>query len=367
MSLKCMGQPTQMQKKVKKIIKNQKDKLPLGKSSGKQAPRQSVPRITNETIAAHREEVLSGARKYIYPLQHSKHRIVGISIALFVVAVIAFFSYTFLALYRFHTTSTFMYRVTQVIPFPVAKAGSSWVAYENYLFEVRRYMHYYQNQQQVDFNSESGKSQLKSFQKTALDNAINNAYIKQLAKEHGVTVDRADVNDQIALLRAQNRIGGNDQVFEDVLKEYWGWSRADFERELRQQLLAQKVVSKLDTQAHDKAKQYLAQVQGGADFAEVAKQHSDDPMAKQNGGEYPFIIEANNKVLHPRLLSTLQSMQPNEVSEVIEVPTGLEIVKMLENNDGKIRAAHIVVQFKPIKEYVDTARKEQGSSRFIAP
>ncbi len=26
-----------------------------------------VPRITNENVAEHREEVLSGARKYIYP------------------------------------------------------------------------------------------------------------------------------------------------------------------------------------------------------------------------------------------------------------------------------------------------------------
>src|ERR1039458_1937006 len=33
----------------------------------------NVPRITNETVIDHREEALSSARKYIYPLQHSKH------------------------------------------------------------------------------------------------------------------------------------------------------------------------------------------------------------------------------------------------------------------------------------------------------
>ena len=36
----------------------------------------NVPRITNETVIDHREEVLSSARKYIYPLQHSKHLVV---------------------------------------------------------------------------------------------------------------------------------------------------------------------------------------------------------------------------------------------------------------------------------------------------
>src|SRR5579863_6773102 len=59
---------------------------------------QAVPRITNETVAEHREAVLSSARKYIYPLRHSSHKIVTISVSLFVVVVVLFFSYCMLAL-----------------------------------------------------------------------------------------------------------------------------------------------------------------------------------------------------------------------------------------------------------------------------
>src|SRR5690606_34551935 len=69
-----------------------------------------VARVTNDTVAEHREEVLGAARKYIYPLQHSRHRIVIISVSILVAVVLAFFTYTLLALYRFHATSTFMYR-----------------------------------------------------------------------------------------------------------------------------------------------------------------------------------------------------------------------------------------------------------------
>src|SRR5665213_2865120 len=76
---------------------------------------QSLPRITNDTVAEHREEVLSGARKYIYPLQHSKHHIVLISSSLFAAVVIAFLAYCGLALYKFQTNSGFLYGVTQVI------------------------------------------------------------------------------------------------------------------------------------------------------------------------------------------------------------------------------------------------------------
>src|SRR5882757_7659075 len=55
---------------------------------------ENVPKITNETIAEHREDVLKGARKYKYPLQHSKHRIIIISTVLLCVAVVGFFAYT---------------------------------------------------------------------------------------------------------------------------------------------------------------------------------------------------------------------------------------------------------------------------------
>src|SRR5687768_1307391 len=85
----------------------------------------SVPRITNETVTEHREEVLSSARKYIYPLQHSKHSIVRISIGILAAVAIAFLAYCSVSLYKFQATSGFIYDVTRVLPFPVAKAGDS--------------------------------------------------------------------------------------------------------------------------------------------------------------------------------------------------------------------------------------------------
>lgn len=59
---------------------------------------ENVPKITSETITEHREEVLSGARKYIYPLQHSKHRIVTVTLSLAATAAVVFLIYCSLAL-----------------------------------------------------------------------------------------------------------------------------------------------------------------------------------------------------------------------------------------------------------------------------
>jgi parvulin-like peptidyl-prolyl isomerase len=132
---------------------------------------ENIPRITNETVAEHREDVLRGARKYKYPLQHSKHAIVITSTTLLIMAVVGFFIYATLSLYKFQSSSAFMYRVTQVLPFPVARAGSHFVSYENYLFELRRYEHYYQTQQRVNFAGKDGKRQLAQKVAATLDTA----------------------------------------------------------------------------------------------------------------------------------------------------------------------------------------------------
>jgi parvulin-like peptidyl-prolyl isomerase len=322
-------------------------------------------RITNETVAEHREEVLSSARKYIYPLQQSKHKVVIVTTTIFIASVVGFFGYATLALYKFKTNSSFLYGVTRVIPFPVAKAGSSLVAYENYLFELRHYSHYYENQQKLDFNTESGKQQLDQFKKRALEKVVNDAYVKQLAKEKKVSVSDAEVDAEIQIVRTQNRLGENDKVFEDVLKEYWGWSVDDFKRSLKQQLLAQKLLPVMDTQVVERANAAKQELNNGADFAEVAKKYSDDVASKDNGGEYGFAIDKSNRDIAAQTTAALFKLKPGEVSDVINAGYSLEIVKNIEVQSDKIRAARITFNFKDIGAYLNDLKDKKKASLYI--
>jgi hypothetical protein len=324
---------------------------------------ENIPRITNETVAEHREYVLRGARKYKYPLAHSKHRIVIISTALIIVAIVGFFVYSTLALYKFQSSSGFTYRVTQVVPFPIARAGSSFVSYENYLFELRRYEHYYQSQQQVDFSSQSGKDQLNSYKPQALNEVIQNAYVKQLAAQNHVTVTVNDLNGELATLQAQNQ--SSSQELADVTSKFFGWSINDLERELTQELLAQKVAAKLDTAAQTRAADVLAQLKGGADFATLAGQDSDAPD-KSNGGQYTdTAITAASTDVPSAVVRQLQTMQVGQVSGVIEAGNTLEIVKLLANNNGKLQAAHISFNITPISTYVSHYEKSHPSHVYL--
>jgi parvulin-like peptidyl-prolyl isomerase len=324
------------------------------------------PRITNETVAAHREEVLGSARKYIYPLQHSRHSIVKISSAIFGAAILVFVIFCLLAFYKFQSEGSFVYDVSRVVPFPIAKAGPSYVAYENYLFELRHYIHYYQTQQKLDITSTSGKQQLASFKKQALQQVIDAAYVKQLATKNHVTVSDGEVDDEISLVRAQNRLGSSDQVLSDVLRQFWGWSIDDFRRELKQQLLAQKVVSVLDTNTHARAESALAQLQQGTDFAKLATAVSDDTNTKATGGQYSAAIDRQNRDVQPQIVAALYRLQnPGQVSSIVNTGSTLELVKYVQATTDKRQAAHIQFNFKPISTYLNPLKTQEATHRYI--
>jgi parvulin-like peptidyl-prolyl isomerase len=351
-----------MKRKIKHLLRRTKNKLQPGEDSDYN---ESLPRITNETVAVHRDEVLASARKYIYPLQHSKNRIVTITTALAVAAVVAFVSYCMLALYKFQATDSFIYRVTQVVPFPIAKTGSSFVAYENYLFELRHYTHYYVTQQKLDLNSEAGKQQIAEYKKSALATVINDAYVKRLAAQKNITVTDQEVQHEIDLARSENRLGNSQKVLEEVLKESWGWSLDDFKRVLRQRLLEQKVVSALDADTHRRADAALVQVKNGMDFATAAAKFSDDAASKANGGDYGFLIDKTNRDVDPKVADALFKMQPGQVSDVINTGYSLEIDKVISVQENKVRAAHIVFNFKDISNYVNDLKENQKYTTYI--
>lgn len=325
----------------------------------------NVPRITNETVTEHREEMLSSARKYIYPLQHSKNRVVKISVSLLILLVIVFFTGVTLALYKFQSTSTFIYDVTRIIPFPAAKAGDKWVSYESYLFDLRRNIHYYRTQQQADFSTKDGKAQLKHLKTQAMSQVVQDAYVKQLADKAGVRITDRQVSEQLDMVRGQNRLGNNQRVFRDVLNEFWGWSEADFRRALKQQMLTQAVVTKMDNQTRQKAESTLDQIRKGGDFAAIAGQVSDDQQTKVTGGQYPGPISTSNRDVPPAVTAAIFKLQPNQVSDVIDSGYSLEIVKVLERQGSTAKAAHIQFNLRGVDTFVKPLQKASPSRQYI--
>ena len=324
-----------------------------------------VPRITNENVAEHREEVLSGARKYIYPLQHSKHRIVIWTTSLVILTILVFMSSTVFLLYRRQTSSGFMYQVTKVLPFPIARSGNMLIAYENYLFELRHYIHYYETQQKLSFETEAGQDQLASYKKRALDDVVNLAYTKKIAQEKGISVSAEEIDEQIRIAREQKRLGSSEDIFEDVLREYWNWSIDDFRRSLTDELLVQKVTRALDSETETRAVTALARISAGEDFGAIAKEYSDEEATRDAGGEFGQ-VDPTNRNVSQQTVDTLLRLPAGQFSGITVTPYesgyALEIVKNLENVGNGARGARIIFKLKDLAGTLND-RKDQKPYR----
>ncbi|OGX38395.1 MAG: hypothetical protein A3G91_03285 [Omnitrophica WOR_2 bacterium RIFCSPLOWO2_12_FULL_50_9] len=100
-----------------------------------------------------------------------------------------------------------------------------------------------------------------------------------------------------------------------------------------------------------KANELMVELLKGADFAEMAKQHSMGSSAAQ-GGDLGFITEAP----FPEMVSALLPLNPGDLSSVFHGPDGYYIVKLEEKKEGK------PIAFEEIKEEIiqdQMLRKQQ--------
>ncbi len=79
----------------------------------------------------------------------------------------------------------------------------------------------------------------------------------------------------------------------------------------------------------------LVQIRGGADFATLAKQYSEDPGSKDNGGELPAFPRGQ---MVPEFETTAFSLTNNQVSDVITTQFGYHIIQMIDKTPAKTYA-----------------------------
>lgn len=111
-----------------------------------------------------------------------------------------------------------------------------------------------------------------------------------------------------------------------------------------------------------KLKAVQSKLKSGIDFSEVAKQYSDDPSAKKNGGDLNWITVFT---LPYPLENLTYSTAVGKVSEVYKSNAGYHIFKNLaERKDhGRIKAAQILIAFPPgATDAVKAANKKLADS-----
>ena len=86
-------------------------------------------------------------------------------------------------------------------------------------------------------------------------------------------------------------------------------------------------------QAKAEAEDVLEQIRNGADFAELAEQHSDDPGSATQGGDLGFFARG---AMVPEFDKTVFSMEVDEVSEPVRTQFGFHIIRLTEVRGSEI-------------------------------
>ena len=85
-----------------------------------------------------------------------------------------------------------------------------------------------------------------------------------------------------------------------------------------------------------KGESLLKQIKGGADFAKLAKENSDDTGSAVNGGELGDWITHGQMV--PEFDKAIFSLKPGETSDLVKTVYGYHIVQTLARQDGGVRS-----------------------------
>lgn len=345
------------------IMKQLLNKLRKKKQSPIVTDQPSSMRITNETVAEHRERILAGGRKFKYPLQTPKHRIVLVTVLIVVLSVAAFFGIFTWSLYVGQNTSQFTQRLTEVLPYPVASVDNQQVRFSDYLLELRSALHYLSTKESVNFSSDDGKRQLEYQKRLALNKATENTYVSEIAKQQNISVKSDEVDAFVKQEINNNQLGVSQQVFQQVIRDYYDWSLDEYKVSVKHQLLRKKVVAQIDVDGRKKIDAALTDLESGKDFGAGVKAVSEDPQAAVNGGDSGMV--SVNTDDPNGLVATAKKMQPGQFSTVVEGVDGFYIVKLLSMKDNTIDFAKIFVAYKTFDKKLASLKSSGKVQEYI--
>jgi hypothetical protein len=108
-----------------------------------------------------------------------------------------------------------------------------------------------------------------------------------------------------------------------------------------------------EPEARKKLQDIRQRILAGADFAEMAKQYSEDLATAASGGDMGVI--QRDKVVPP-IVNAAYSLEPGQVSDIILTPSGVEIIKV-EDKHSK--------SFEEVKSDLETQLRQAKAAEIV--
>lgn len=315
-----------------------------------------------EQVEERREEVLAKGRKFKYPFQWTRHRIVinTILIALAVFAVI--FVGGWLALYRIGMTDELLFNITKVLPLSVATVDEENVRFSDYLMFYRSSMTSIERQSGSQFDESSYEELRAEYKRSALTEAEKYAYATKLARELDITVSTEEVT---AEFNRHLKIGGVDRSeegFIKIIEDNFGLSKSEYERMLYLTLIKAKVEMEIDKNANKiatKVESLLAE--NGNDYKAVVEQLGGEIIYEETGG----LVDGKN--IDGGRASEAMKLEPGQSSGrfVSMNGDGYYFVKLINKTDSEVNFVSIKVPFAEFAKQFDALKADGKITEYI--
>ncbi|MBR3386272.1 peptidyl-prolyl cis-trans isomerase [Candidatus Saccharibacteria bacterium] len=315
-----------------------------------------------QKVDERRAEVLAKGRKFKYPLQWTKHRVVINTILIALVTTAIIITSGYLALYQFGETSEMFFRITKVVPIPVATIDGENVLFSDYLMFYRSSMTSIERQSgQVD-NQGNIDVLRQQYKRSALSEAEEYTYAVKLARELGITVTPEEVESEFNRHRSIGGIERSIEGFMKIIQENFSLTRDEYDRMLYLTLIRAKVEAAIDENANklaDKVEQILKT--NGGDYAAVTSELGSYIKYEETGG-----YVSNQNIDGGRASEAFRLEPGGQSGRFVSMNgDGYYFVKLIKKTDTEVNFVSIKVPFTEFKSRVTTLREENKISEYV--
>lgn len=209
-----------------------------------------------------------------------------------------------------------------------------------------------------------------------VESALNDQYLRvggeeqfrQMLSQSGVSLDNVKANIETDLtIQAylESYMAELIQVSEDELRIAYEKDKTASVRHIL--ILTQGKAEEEKAEARKKMEDLLARARGGEDFAELAREHTEDPGSKESGGLYEDFTRG--RMVKP-FEDAAFSVPVGEISDIVETQYGFHILQIVNRKketrpfeDVRVELEAQLRQNKQgngVQEYIDRLKKDSG-------
>jgi parvulin-like peptidyl-prolyl isomerase len=261
-------------------------------------------------------------------------------------------------------------------PPAAARVNGETIYLGDFYRELEQYKSFLESQG-TDLNSQEGQERMEQARDRILTMMIERVLTRQAAEKAGVVVGEDQVEQYMRDMIAES---GGEEAFRAKLRK-WGETIEQAKREVRAQLIGMQMtqravaqVPESDEQVHarhilvdtrEEALRIRSQLEAGADFASLAKAHSQDESTRDSGGDLGYF--PRGILISPEVEEVAFSLQPGQFSEVISSTMGFHIVQVVERDPDRAIGAHTLqlLREQAISEWIESLWAQAHVERVV--